>query len=302
MGRSVNQGAAIVAAIAIAALAACSTNRSVHLKGTTTTSGKGSTATPNAAGLTSTTVPRSTTATGKFYVLCLDTTAYPYLGKVVKAVAQELMSDVTPGNVPEQVDVQAISADSLSPAAELMPPIVVPKIPPQPTPPDPNVDIGGTAAYQQAVAYYNSQLAVMRQAGAAAAAQLSPELQQLATLNPPEANLTDIWGCVTQASMILAGAPTGYSKYLVLATDLQEAGPQNVGNIDLQDVTVSVADYDCAETLPANVLRGETTSNIADLCNARQQAFESKITTTYKGTWGGLTVAGSPGSDAAVLP
>ena len=57
----------------------------------------------------------------------------------------------------------------------------------------------------------------------------------------PGSNSSDVWGCFQQATDLFVG--TNGPKYLVIASDMQIAGPQQKMKVNLNGASVTVINY-----------------------------------------------------------
>jgi len=88
------------------------------------------------------------------------------------------------------------------------------------------------------------------------AQQLQPDISFLRSFNPTIDSSTDILGCVSRASERFQAAPSGAQKLLLLATDLQAAGAQQVDKSrPLGGVKVKVIDWKCDDAQTCDTLK-----------------------------------------------
>lgn len=86
--------------------------------------------------------------------------------------------------------------------------------------------------------------------------QLQPDISFLRSLNPPTDSPTDILGCVSRASERFQAAPAGTQKLLIMATDLQQAGPQQADPSRLlPGVHVKVIEWKCDDAANCDSLK-----------------------------------------------
>jgi hypothetical protein len=213
-------------------------------------------------------------------VLCLDTsTSYDrgLLSRAQSALADLIDALLQPGTPGAELYIRAIKENSYSWDAELMPAIVVPPMPPEPTPPalrpEPPVPDcmaenpfcswqekkaqeekykADHAAWEKAVGEdkqaYEKKTAEYQAAMESARASLRAQTEQLRNLNPPLAYASDLWGCLSRGAELLQGKHG--EKYVIVASDLDPYGLQEKPDeLSLDGARVRVVDFQCIHAL-----------------------------------------------------
>jgi hypothetical protein len=232
--------------------------------------------TPTPAGTVSPTATPSPPQPAIAGVLCLDTsTSYDrgLLSRAQSALADQIDALLQPGAPGADLYVRVIKENSYSWDAELMAAIVVPAVPPEPTPPAPRpeplppdcvsknpfcpwnqqkteeekyeVD---HAAWEKAVAEdaknFRDEMAEYQSSLESAKVSLRQQTDQLRNLNPPLAYASDLWGCLSRGAELLEDKQG--EKYVILATDLDPYGLQEKPTkVSLDGVRVRVVDFHC---------------------------------------------------------
>jgi hypothetical protein len=207
-------------------------------------------------------------------VLCLDTsTSYDrgLLSRAQTALADRIDALLQPGCAGATLYVRAVKENSYSWDAELMAAIMVPAVPPEPTPPaarpEPtppdfeNVFESWSekkAAQEKYEADHADWENAVRQDGQSfqnetieyqsslesAKANLRQQTDELRNLAPPLAYGSDIWGCLTRGGELLHDKPG--EKYIIIASDLEVYGRQEkTTELSLDGVIVRVVYLRC---------------------------------------------------------
>lgn len=233
-------------------------------------------------------------APAKTIVFCNDESgSYPvsYFQSAARKVAGWVDQLVQPGQAGSTTYVRYINSDSYSDSAYYIT-IDVPSIGyepsepvPLPTPPPLNpparaTATSGTLAMQAA---YNSQKAAIDKQlndGKKAVKVQTDHLRQMPHLG---SGSSDIWGCFQKATDLFLGVSG--SKYLVIASDMEIAGPQQKVKVNLNGASVTVINYKCydasscysRENYWVNALKGDHPGSIhfldPETTSQKQQLF-----------------------------
>jgi hypothetical protein len=179
------------------------------------------------------------------WVICLDWTA-SYPASVRRQALHELAGDLSglayPGSPGATVWVRKIVADSFSPTAELFK-FSAPAIPPMPPRP---VRSAHPLDWRPVYGAYRRSKGAVTAKLQAAQAGLARDAQRLLALRQHVAYSSDIWGCISAASQLLAGQRG--ARNLVLITDGRRWGGQQIlHSINLASVQVRFVDFLCRQ-------------------------------------------------------
>ena len=200
---------------------------------------------------TATPVPAAPTAT---IVFCNDESgSYPvsYFQSAARKMADWVDKLVTPGQPGTTVYVRYINSDSYSDSAYYLT-IDVPKVDnapaqptPLPTPPplNPPARATATANTQATQTAYNNAKAAVDKEMSDGQKSVKDQTDHLRKMPHPGTSSSDIWGCFQKATDLFVGA-TG-PKYLVIASDMEIAGPQQKVKVNLNGASVTIINYKC---------------------------------------------------------
>lgn len=233
-------------------------------------------------------------APAKTIVFCDDESgSYPvsYFQSAARKVADWVDQLVQPGQAGSTVYVRYINSDSYSDSAYYLT-IDVPKVDfapaeptPLPTPPPLNPPARATATANTLAtqtAYDNAKTAVDKEMSDGQKS-VKEQTDHLRKIPHPGTSSSDIWGCFQKATDLFVGA-TG-PKYLVIASDMEIAGPQQKVKVNLNGASVTVINYKCydasscysRENYWTNALKGDHPGTIKFLdpetTSQKQQLF-----------------------------
>lgn len=192
----------------------------------------------------------------KTIVFCVDETpSYPadYFHSATNKMADWVQTLVKPAQDGVTLYARWINYDSYSDQTAAGPVIKVPVIGPDapapqqlPTPPALRADVAQTATVEARLTQtaYISQHATIQQQVQSAQKSVQTQLQALRTMPYRDQAPSDIWGCPQRATDLMPGNLAG-AKYLVIASDMEIAGPQEDIAVHLTGVTVFVINFKC---------------------------------------------------------
>lgn len=208
---------------------------------------------------TPTPIPTATpipSAAHKTIVFCADETpSYPadYFHSATNKMADWVQALVKPAQDGVTLYARWINYDSYSDQTAAGAVVKVPAIGPDaPAPeqgataPPLRADLARTAtieAHLTQTAYVTQHAAIQKQVQAAQA-DVQKQLQQVRGMPYRDRAPSDIWGCPQRATDLLPSNLAG-AKYLVIASDMEIAGPQEDIAVRLQGVTVFVINFKC---------------------------------------------------------
>lgn len=230
----------------------------------------------------------------KTIVFCNDESgSYPlsYFQSAAKKVASWIDQLVQPGQAGSTIYVRYINSDSYSDSAYYIT-IDVPKVDyepaglvPLPTPPPLNPPARATATADTLATQtaYNDQKAAVDKQLSDGKMSVKVQTDHLRQMPHPGTSSSDIWGCFQKATDLFLGA-TG-PKYLVIASDMEIAGPQQKVKVNLNGANVTIINYKCydasscysRENFWTNSLKGDHPGSIHFLdpesTSQKQQLF-----------------------------
>lgn len=169
-------------------------------------------------------------------VVCLDrSSSYRFTQDALVAVADVLPQLVAPGRE-ASIHLRWIAENSYEPGAHIVK-IDIPALPP--APPEPVLDPNPFARrererqqqeYEASKAAYQKKVAEIR-------AQIDEQADRLRQLTWAPAQGSDIWGCIQKGSELLGGEG---ERWLLIASDLEQYGPQQRAGLSLSGVHVRV--------------------------------------------------------------
>ncbi|WIG60275.1 MAG: hypothetical protein OJF49_003023 [Ktedonobacterales bacterium] len=195
-----------------------------------------------------------------------DTGSYDraYLHGANKAVAQSIINSVVPNSQGLTVYATAITHNTFDPTNTLPPfvvqpvaaPPALPALTPTPTPGDSDSFHAGSVrdsvnkANSSVVTAYNQQMQSYLDTLHAAQSQTTSDVQRLISWGPSmDTSATSIWGCLGLATQRLQNQPG--TKYLIIASDMQNNTCADCDPINLQGVSVHVIYYQSANAVIA---------------------------------------------------
>lgn len=193
-------------------------------------------------------------APSKTIVFCNDESgSYPlsYFQSAARKVADWVGELVQPGQAGSTIYVRYINSDSYSDTAYFTT-IDVPSIPyepgeltPLPTPPplDPPARGTATAATQATQIAYGNQKTSVETLLSDSQKTVKAKTDQLRKMPHPGTSSSDIWGCFQKATDLFLGT-TG-PNFLVIASDMEIAGPQQKVKVNLNNASVTVINFKC---------------------------------------------------------
>lgn len=192
----------------------------------------------------------------KTIVFCADETpSYPadYFHSATNKMADWVQALVKPAQDGITLYARWINYNSYADQSAGGPVIKVPAIGPDApppgqlsTPPALRADIAKTATVEARLTQtaYETQHSAIEQQVKKAQADVQTQLQQLRGMPYRDQAPSDIWGCPQRATDLLPSSLPG-TKYLVIASDMEIAGPQEDIAVHLTGVTVDVINFKC---------------------------------------------------------
>lgn len=202
-------------------------------------------------------------------VICIDRSgSYQEWTRPALIAIADLIPELAAPGPGWRLDLRWIESNSYRPEAHIgaleLPPLLplpepMPTFTPWPTPENPLMDYEPTrqaqATRQAAAEERQGEVRDRIQRSYEDARQKAREFAEgLRRLQPEVALRSDVWGCVTKASELFASRPAS-ARWLLIASDLEEAGEQQKNSVKLSGVHVRIVFWKATKAAQAQRIR-----------------------------------------------